>query len=325
MKISKTVAVIVTYNRKKLLMECLDAILGQTVMVDKIVLIDNASTDGTKECLEEKGYLGMEVVDYIQMPSNTGGAGGFYEGIKKAREEKCDWVWVMDDDTIPTPNCLEALLNAYNIIKDSGSEHIGETAVEPSFLASTVYGANGEFMNLPHINLKESDNGYAYWYKLLSDGIVGIRDATFVSILINMKAIKKCGLPCRDYFIWGDDSEYTLRLSKYYGDGYLVGKSKAVHKRIGARALSIDSEVDAKRIKMFHYLYRNQEINNRLYFSLNRKLYYYFAIIFKKLPILKQKNGWLKYKAYIVGIWESKLQYSKFEKYINKQLNDNLP
>ncbi len=126
MKNKETVcAVVVTYNRKNLLMECLDALMRQTRQLDAIYLIDNFSDDGTAELLLENGYINKlpaENVDepteleidfdnseligffnngiedkkakiektikiyYVRMNDNTGGAGGFYEGIKRSSE-----------------------------------------------------------------------------------------------------------------------------------------------------------------------------------------------------------------------------------------------
>src|SRR4028119_143552 len=93
-------AVVVTYNRKQLLLECIDALLSQTRSLDKIILIDNACTDGTPEILREKGYLDNAYIDYMRLPENIGGAGGFHEGIKRGYEVGYDWLWLMDDDTI---------------------------------------------------------------------------------------------------------------------------------------------------------------------------------------------------------------------------------
>ncbi|MDW8464034.1 MAG: glycosyltransferase [Geminocystis sp.] len=132
-------AVVVTYNRKKLLLECLEAIRRQTRPVQGIYIIDNASTDGTPEFLKENGYInelppenlaepwekeftienlvdGQEIkIHYVRMHENTGGAGGFHEGVKRAYEKGYDWFWLMDDDGFPTRDCLEKLLRHRHI------------------------------------------------------------------------------------------------------------------------------------------------------------------------------------------------------------------
>ena len=146
----------------------------------------------------------------------------------------------MDDDTIPEPDCLENLLHASQILSENNI----------SFLASAVYGMNQECMNVPVLDIRNKSNGYPDWYRHLGDGMVAIRNATFVSIMIRNDAISQCGLPCKDYFIWGDDSEYTLRLTTYYGKAYFVGDSVAIHKRKIAKSLDIKNETESSRIVM---------------------------------------------------------------------------
>lgn len=255
----KITAVIVTYNRKKLLMECLDAINHQTMKLDEIVLIDNNSTDNTYEELINKKYLDNKKIIYKKLEKNIGGAGGFYEGIKLANNNKADWVWIMDDDTIPKKDCLENLVNSLDKIN-------GKT----SYLASMIYGEHEELMNVPSVNEDLSENGYSDWHQYLNQGIVKIKRATFVSLLINSKAINKIGYPVKDYFIWGDDSEYTLRLNRYYGPSYLISNSVAIHKRAVSKALSIFNEDNVNRIKMYFYMYRNTLINTHEYESKKR-------------------------------------------------------
>ena len=106
------IAIIVTYNRKQLLEECLEAVLKQTVPVYKIILIDNASTDGTEMLFKNGERYDLPQIEYHKMSENLGGSGGFYEGIKLCREDTYSWAWIMDDDTIPNADCLEKLLKA---------------------------------------------------------------------------------------------------------------------------------------------------------------------------------------------------------------------
>lgn len=110
-------------------------------------------------------------------------------------------------------------------------------------------------MNVPTINTHPSANGYQYWYQHLSEGMVHVSTATFVSILISGKAIHKCGLPCKDFFIWGDDTEYTTRLTTFYGEAYLVGKSVATHKRVNAKAISLVQYCVNNQVKLYRQWY----------------------------------------------------------------------
>ena len=118
-------AVVVTYNRKELLTECLTAIAEQTRIPDTILIIDNASTDGTEEMFAKDGVFDNALFDYQKMESNLGGAGGFYEGIRRAFNNGADWIWIMDDDTIPSKTALEEICNAMRGLLDPNSPNIG--------------------------------------------------------------------------------------------------------------------------------------------------------------------------------------------------------
>ena len=278
-------AVVVTYNRKVLLCECIDAILNQSYTVGRLIIIDNCSTDGTEDCLREKGLFNNPVIDFHRLPENTGGAGGFYEGMKIAREYQPDYVWIMDDDTIPERTCLEELVIA------------GDAISEPvSFLASAVRGLNNEAMNVPKIR-RDQFQKYTDWYQHLDIGAVSIVKATFVSLLISIGAINKCGLPWKEFFIWGDDSEYTQRIIRDYGPAYMIGKSLAIHKRAGSDELSIVKETNEKRIPLYFYYYRNnligfREYETRLYrFLCMGKLGYDFFLVLLKGKYKRKKLG----------------------------------
>lgn len=294
-------AVVVTFNRKEMLMETIHAILTQTYPVNRLILVDNNSTDGTIEHLKAARVLNDSRVELVALDQNTGGAGGFHAGMKKSYEiGDADWVWIMDDDVEPASDCLEKLIEAE------------EKLPQPvSFLASSIRGLQDEPMNVPKLP-KGMTTGYVDWYKYLGDGIVNISKATFVSLLINADAIKKCGLPWAPFFIWGDDSEYTQRIIRDFGPAYMVGKSKAVHKRKSADALSIVKEDNPNRINMFFYYYRNNligywEYEGALYrFLCMGKLGYdFFHVLFKGKYKAKKMGVILKaFNAFVFGTYD---------------------
>lgn len=298
----KVCAVVVTYNRKDILLQCLTAILQQTIKIEKLVIVDNNSTDGTEKLLEEQGYFDNKVICYQKLMENTGGAGGFHEGMKIARSMNPDWVWIMDDDVIPERNCLEELLKADAITRE-----------EVSFYASAIRNADGMAMNVPKLNRKQFTK-YIDWYQYLDNGIVQITKATFVSLLINGKAIQKCGLPWAPFFIWGDDSEYTQRIIRDYGPAYMVGTSKAIHMRGSGEELSIVRETNVNRIPMYFYLYRNNligfwEYENALYrFLCMGKLGLdFFLVLFKAQYKGKKMKVILKaFFSFIFGTYNRK-------------------
>ena len=292
----KVIALVVTYNRKDLLIECLEALVTQTYKIDKIVVMNNCSTDGTELLFKEKAKFYNEQIKFITTEKNIGGAGGFEKGFEIAEQYDYDWLWIMDDDTIPQEDALENLLKS--------KEKINSNNI--SFLASTVYGPNNEPMNVPKLLDIPTENGYSNWYFNLEDGIVPIGEATFVSLLINKKAIDKLGYPIGEYFIWGDDTEYTRRLINGFGKAYFCGKSKVLHKRFNAKKISIFNEDNINRVKMYSYYYRNSLINSRKFDGKIKafiRLIYYIATSFTCF-FRREKLKFNKFYAIQKGIFQ---------------------
>jgi rhamnopyranosyl-N-acetylglucosaminyl-diphospho-decaprenol beta-1,3/1,4-galactofuranosyltransferase len=206
-------AVVVTRNRRELLVECLAALAAQTRPPERILVIDNASTDGTAELLRD----GYPQVEAVTLTSNGGGAGGFYEGIRRAHGDGFDWIWLMDDDTIPTPTALEALLEAADRVADHA----------PALLSSKAVWTDGNLhpMNYQGFERRRTERVVAAGEL----GLMPLRTATFVSLLLSRRAIDAHGLPLRRYFLWSDDIEYTARILRHE-PGYLVPASVSVHK-----------------------------------------------------------------------------------------------
>lgn len=292
----KVTAIVVTYNRINLLKECLESLLNQDYKEMDILIVDNNSSDGTQAYISQIEREQKGKVKVLLLSKNVGGAGGFYEGMKKAMEFQSDWLWLMDDDTIPETSALSELCKATEIIHGV----IG-------FLSSNVHGMKNECMNTPRMKLNQKgDNGYADWNIHLYDSLVKVNSATFCSIFINMEAVKKVGLPLKEYFIWGDDTEYTLRLSRYYGQGWLVGKSLVLHKRENGQSLSIVNEDNKERIKVYYYYTRNYLINVKLYYygylgAFAKTLH--FNLLMLKILFGKSKYKWKKIRTLFKGIF----------------------
>lgn len=211
----KVAAVVVTYNRCELLNKTLTALEKQDYPVTKILVIDNASTDGTEKMLQERKNTARITVHRLR--NNTGGAGGFYFGMDVAFDENVDAFWLMDDDTVPRPEALGKLVSAM----EAAAEYRGEM---PSYANSLVKWTDGEFcnMNIPTLKwdgVKPLAHGKSW---------LDLDCASFVSCLVTREAVEECGLPKPEYFIWFDDAEYTYRLSKWR-DGIFVPESIVDH------------------------------------------------------------------------------------------------
>lgn len=210
-------AIVVTYNRKDMLLECLKGLLKQSRTLDAIYIIDNNSSDRTAETLVEEGFVNLNSVDfdsdevmsldiknnvkifYVSLNLNTGGAGGFYEGIRRASSKGFDWLWLMDDDVVPDPDCLNGMLE----------ESFDSECIQPSryFNDNTPYFWHSSF---------EPITGIRYGIDAFEKGD---KSSTFISfgcfegMFIRTDIVKKIGLPSRDYFIAEDDTLYGFKAS----------------------------------------------------------------------------------------------------------------
>lgn len=231
-------AVVVTFNRLELLKQCVDSLRAQTVYCD-ILIVDNASTDGTGQWAASQPDLA-----YQNTGSNLGGAGGFNLGMRWAVEAGCEYVWVMDDDTLPKPDALEKLLEADRILKGGYG-----------WLSSVALWTDGSECKMNRQKLKKSYYDYS---PLLKYGLVQAEQATFVSLFLRRETILRVGLPIKEFFIWGDDIEFTRRIAVQEGTPcFLAGGSQVVHATKNNKGSNIALD-DPERIGRYFYAFRNE-------------------------------------------------------------------
>jgi rhamnopyranosyl-N-acetylglucosaminyl-diphospho-decaprenol beta-1,3/1,4-galactofuranosyltransferase len=180
----KICAVVVTYNRRKLLRRCIDALIAQRRPPDKILIADNASTDGTENMLR-KQFAHYPSIKYINLGANLGGGGGFHYGARQAFEEGYDWVWLMDDDCLATEECLDTLM-----FQTIDSRHIYSPIVMSIEDKTTV---------LWGIKAK------------IHSGNFEVTTLPFNGFLIHRDSLKILGFPEKEFFIYGDDTDFNMK------------------------------------------------------------------------------------------------------------------
>lgn len=232
--------VVVTFNRLQLLKEVIASLREQVYSNYQIIVVNNGSTDGTGSWLSSQEDI------YTITQENSGGAGGFFSGMKYVAEHGFDYCWVMDDDVVCQPMALKELIDAFRVKPDIG------------FVCSKVVGIDGCPMNVPSIDIRPTSNGYPDYFEFIAQQMLKVSMATFVSVLFATKVVRELGLPYKEFFIWGDDSEYTSRISRKY-DCYLACKSEVIHKRANQSSLSFFTETDLNRLKNYFYMFRNQD------------------------------------------------------------------
>jgi glycogen synthase len=206
-------ALIVSYNRLEQLRDCIRAVLVQTRVPEHIVVIDNASEDGTYDAIRLE-FAGVEIV---RLNVNSGPAGGFSKGFERALESKLEYVWTLDDDCIPESDALEVLLQTLVSFPK---------ASRPSLLSSYVVWTDGtpHPMNRPVFGISWRQR--ERWAR--REGLASVRATSFVSTLISLQSVAKHGLPWAAYYFWNDDVEYTARLLRD-AQGYAVPNSRVMH------------------------------------------------------------------------------------------------
>ena len=262
--------VIVTYNRIKLLKECINACMQQTYKFSSIIIVNNCSTDGTSDYLQS---LKSSIYTIINLDKNLGGAGGFYEGIKKAIElDNIDYLLIIDDDAIVEKNFNKEIYKAIENAKKSK---------EKILAYSGVVMTGGIILTSTRKNIDKKYKFIKCDLSLYKKDYFDYQISSFCGLFVSMDLVKKVGLPQKDFFIWYDDTEYSLRINKYT---MIRNVNKAI---IDHRAPVIDNN-GAVTWKSYY------GIRNRLYIE---KKYFPKTIYIKNVikNILISIKGYLKY------------------------------
>ncbi len=212
----KYTVVIVTHNREQLLRECIDCVRNQSIPPDSIIIVNNASTDNTKT------YLNVlrtqdKIFDIIDLSQNLGGAGGFARGITRALGKNVDCVLLIDDDAIIIREYMERIL-------EKRQQHPKYKAFAGTVKIDNIIDTSHR-RNLSQIGLMSKKCDKRKYEKdcFLCD------IASFCGMVIDTNLIRKIGLPHKEYFIWYDDTEYSLRIHEY-SRFLVVTKAELNHK-----------------------------------------------------------------------------------------------
>lgn len=280
-------AIIVTYNRKKMLGECIQCVLSQKSASCDLLIIDNASTDGTQEYISP--WIDNVRVFRFSTGNNLGGAGGFQYGIRKAYEMGYEYFWLMDDDTKPDEYALKNLLEEKNRVNDNYGFLSSKVVWKDGTLCCMNIQKTGMFRNRPDFNQETQQ----------------IVMATFVSFFTKREIIRDVGLPIKEYFIWSDDLEYSRRISRKYPCYYVPG-SRVLHDMAKNEKVGIESESDDRLWRYYYlyrnevYLYRREGVKGQSY-MLARVLLHSFRVLAKKNTVGRRRKLSVIWKSYMKG------------------------
>lgn len=309
---NSTIAVIVTYNRLELLKEGIQALLAQSSSCD-ILIVDNASTDETSLWAATFAKT-HDSVFYENTGANLGGAGGFNYGMRRGVEMGYRFVWIMDDDAIAQPDALEKLLAENDRLQDQNKPY--------GFLASVVYWTDGSLCEMnrqrTHTHYLQLDDVQK---ALMNHSLIPIETATFVSLLIPADTILKVGLPIKEFFIWSDDVEYTVRITiQNKMPAYIVPDSVIIHKTKNNAGSDIVMD-DAERIDRYRYAIRNGNYAYRHYGIRHYCAYLYNLAKSWIMVWFRSKDHKLKRSCVIISsFWKGLFFHPKVEYVEQKKL-----
>ncbi len=213
---AKYAIVIVTYNREQMLLECVNNAANQTIRPDSIIIVNNASTDGTKVCLEELQKQ-SSLYHIVDLPQNIGGAGGFAKGIEYALQRDIDCILLIDDDAMIALDYMQKILQ----VRHQYSQY-------KAFAGTVITDGNIEIShrrNITKIGLMSKN--CIKWNYTRSWFLCDI--ASFCGMVVDSSLVRQIGLPHGEYFIWYDDTEYSLRI-RQHSQFVVVTRAELIHK-----------------------------------------------------------------------------------------------
>jgi rhamnopyranosyl-N-acetylglucosaminyl-diphospho-decaprenol beta-1,3/1,4-galactofuranosyltransferase len=240
-------AVIVTHNRCTLLSRCIDHLQIQTRQAQEIFVVNNASTDGTVDMLEQRK------VPYVTQ-ENVGSAGGWHCGLQHALDRGFDAVWLMDDDGFPDPAALAALstrltpdvaaVSAVVVREDEPARFVFPFPVLDAAGLPVLIGTPRKLGTVAALKAIAKDGTYPFAH-------------FFNGALISIDAVRKVGNVNRDFFMFGDEVDYFFRLRRA---GAVLSVIDALHYHPDV------SQRPYSRAKVYYYL-KNTLILNGRYFN----------------------------------------------------------
>ncbi|MBM9459335.1 glycosyltransferase family 2 protein [Nocardioides sp. zg-536] len=232
--------VVVTYNRADLLERMLEGLAGLDRAPDAVYVVDNASTDHTREVLAASTLPGLVT---IRSTENLGGAGGFRLGLRTAFERGHDAMWLMDDDVVPAPDCLTRLLEVDGSCLAAVREDRSGALVEKA-------AVRFDLRNPLAIRPKTASVDSTYPSRAAMPATVPVENVAFEGFLVRREVVETIGLPDASFFIFYDDVDYAIRARRA---GFPI---VAVRDAVLVRQLEFDQQHDLAGWKGY-YMYRN--------------------------------------------------------------------
>ena len=232
------VCVVVTnHNGREHLIQCLDSVLALEGAVERVLVVDNDSQDGSLELIARR-YPGVEV---LAREKNDGPAGARNAGLARVESE---WVLLLDNDVVLEPDTLERLLAAATSRPDVA-------LVQPRSVFDTDHARVHYDGGAPHyLGLVALRNFYATLERASTGGVVEVGAVISLALLVHRRSVLDCGAFDPDYFILFEDLDLSYRL-RLEGKSLLLDETTVVRHRGGTPELSFRDGDDYPAQRIF--------------------------------------------------------------------------
>jgi len=196
---ARVCAFAVTFNRRDLLRDCLHSLQNGERAPDEIFIINNASSDGTREMLEAE----FPHLPALHLAQNEGASRGYFEGFKYGFENGFDYVWVVDDEGHAEPDCLRKMLGHAS----------PDTVVTPLKRDSGGRAYGFHAWRRRHLDVTDEILETSQGKPVVAEDYL----FDFTATMIPRQLIERAGYPNKGFFIWFDDFEYAFRVKAQGG------------------------------------------------------------------------------------------------------------
>ena len=261
-------AIMVTYNRRDIVLEALDCLQAQTQQVAHIVIVDNNSSDDTIEVLLERKDRDPRI-SIVRSFENSGFGAGLALGMNWALENLSpDYMWLMDDDSYPVADALELLL------KNTIQYHYDVLG-----LSGYILTMGSKKKVIPQSNSVDVD------FILIDNALVSI------------ETIKKIGVPSGEFFMMCEDYDYCLRIK---AAGFKLGVIKNNH----VTRLNLGSQKFSKATLWRGYYHsRNHLIILKRHFTFVRFVNYIIVQLKYLIASIQSPDRWTRIKFRLIGVF----------------------
>ncbi len=245
--------------------------------IDSAVVVNNASNDAISDlCTLEFG----EKVSVISLVSNTGSANGYNVGMKMALDKGAQYILLLDDDNVLELGALHVMMIAYSkalqvtqsenlVILGYRPEHQGDIAEK--ILYKRVKANQNSFFGFSVIDIPFKLFRRTFWFKrsieikIIPD-LIKLDIATYSGMYFNSSLLKKHGYPDPRIVLYGDDTEFSYRITRAGGAIYLV---------VTAQLRDLEKSWKAHNLYSSSFMgWLFGEGDNRVYYSARNEAYF---------------------------------------------------